>query len=270
MQPIEYLALHVMKFIPWIARLLAAAFFTLGLAAASPSDRVIEQAARTSYNFTTILEARVQISVENGIAALTGIAHDRDLRSLAADTVSGIPNIVGVNNRVIVDTSVHEYSDPWIAMKLRNSLLMRAGIDAARISAEVRDQVATLTGTVESAEQKELVETCVAALNWVRSVKNELVVDATALASPAANPAMDDASISALLKYRLKDERLLTLSRTRITTRGGVVLVTGHAESEAEKALISSSALGIRGVNSVQNTMLTKAVDPANLPYATQ
>jgi osmotically-inducible protein OsmY len=259
-----------MKFSLRIAILTAASFFPLGLFAASPGDRDAEHAARTSFNFALILEGRVQVSVENGVATLTGIAHDRDLRSFAADTAYGIAGITGVNNRVIVDTSIMEYSDPWIAMKLRHFLLMRAGVDVAQIRMEVRNQVTTLKGTVESAEQKELVEKCVAAPNWVRSVKNELIVDGALLASRATNTPVDDASISALLKYRLKDEPLITSSRTRIVTQGGVVLITGHAESEAEKLLISSSALGIRGVNSVRNTMLVKSAAAVNPPYATR
>lgn len=259
-----------MKFRHWLRFLLAAAFFPAGLTAAPAVDRVIERAARESYNFNSILDARVQVTVLDGIATLTGTAHDRDLRSLATDTLLGIPAVRAVNNRVIMETSISEYSDRWIALKLRNCLLMKTGIDATRISIDVSNQVARLTGAVVSAEQKQLAEKYARALNWVRSVSNELVVDnpPPAPAAAPASPPMDDASISALLKYCLRDERLITLSRTEITTSDGVVLISGPAESEAEKTQVSTCALSIRGVISVRNNMVSKSGDAANSPYA--
>ena len=238
--------------------LLLTALFSAVIAPADASDQTVERAALWSYNFTTLLENRVQVSVKNGVVTLTGTAHDRDLRSLASDTVLGIPEVTAVNNQIVVETSVPEYSDTWVALKLRNCLLARGGFDARLIEIAVKNQVATLTGTVESAEQRELVEKHAGELPWVRAVKNELVVAAALPASTTAQPAVDDASLAALLRYTLAHERLITSSRIKVAALHGAVHITGHADSEAEQALILAHVRSIRGVVSVQNEMVVR------------
>lgn len=244
----------------WLA--LAIAFLPITAPAASPVDEAIGRAVRESYNFKALLDSEVLVSVNDGIVLLTGSTHDRDLRSLAADTVSGCAGVLAVNNRIVISTATPEYSDSWVALKLRNDLRMRAGIDAARIQVRVVNQVATLTGGVESSERKALAGKYAEAVRWVRSVRNELVIDAAPKVGSPRNEPMDDASVSALLTYSLRSERLVTLSRTQVSTKSGVVFITGHAESEAEKTLISACALSIRGVISVRNEMVTKSIAP--------
>lgn len=237
--------------------LLLTALFSAVIAPADASDQTVERAALWSYNFTTLLENRVQVSVKNGVVTLTGTAHDRDLRSLASDTVLGIPEVTAVNNQIVVETTVPEYSDTWVALKLRNCLLARGGFDARLIEIAVKNQVATLTGTVESAEQRELVEKHAGELPWVRAIKNELVIAALP-ASTTAQPAVDDASLAALLRYTLAHERLITSSRIKVAALHGAVHITGHADSEAEQALILAHVRSIRGVVSVQNEMVVR------------
>ncbi len=232
----------------------------------SEQDRAIEKAALESYVFRTLLEGRVQISVDAGVATLTGLAHDKALRALATDTVEGLAGVSDVSNRMRLDTSITEYSDTWIALRVRNSLLISSGFDATRIHVRVRDQVVTLTGAVVGLEQKQLVEKIVLAVKWVRSVSNELAVEAHSPAAASMDATVDDVSISAMLTYRLRDERLIALDRTKISTREGVVSISGYAASESERTLILRCAMEVRGAISVVNRMLVKNESAAYTP----
>ncbi len=224
----------------------------------SREDRVAEAAARESYNFRVILEDRVKISVENRIATLTGTALDRDLAVLAIDTVRELPHVSVVNNQLILDTSIPEYSDAWAVIKVRLRLLMRTGVDVMRIRVKIAGQVATLEGFVGSADEKKLAGVYTGELAAIREVKNELVVEAAAAAQTAESVRVDDASISALVKYALGGERLLAASQTKIATSNGAVVISGSADSEAEKARVFALATTIRGVRSVTNNLIVK------------
>jgi hyperosmotically inducible protein len=224
----------------------------------SRDDRLAEAAARGSYNFHVILEDRVLVSVENRIATLTGTTLDRDLAALAIDTVRELPHVAVVNNQLILDTSVPEYSDAWTVLKVRLRLLMRTGVDASRIRVKVVNQVATLEGFVGSADEKQLAGVYVGEMAAIREVKNELVVDAAVPAGAVAVVRVDDASISTLVKYALSSERLLAASQTKIATSNGAVTISGSAESEAEKARVFALVTTIRGVRSVTNNLVVR------------
>lgn len=238
-----------------------------GVAATPNQDRAIERSARESYALKAILDDRVHVSVNAGIATLTGSAHDRDLRSLAANTLLGIPAVTGVNNQIVLQTNITEYSDAWIALKLRNRLSVQKGVDSARIEIQVINQVVRLRGSVAHQEQKELTEEYAKRTAWVRSVKNELLV-VPSLSSTASPEAIDDASVSALLLYALNDDRLLQVSNIKISTLNGVVVISGFTESEEEKELVTNHASCIRGVVSVKNNLLIRNTDPTRHPQA--
>jgi hyperosmotically inducible protein len=224
----------------------------------SRDDRVAEAAVRGSYNFQVILEDRVFVSVENRIATLTGTALDRDLAALAINTVRELPHVAVVNNQLILDTSVPEYSDAWSVLKVRLRLLMRTGVNADRIRVKVVNQVATLARFTGSADEKQLAGAYVAEMAAIREVKNELVVDAAVPAGAALVVRVDDASISTLVKYALSSERLLAASQTKISTSDGAVMIYGSAESGAEKARVFALVTTIRGVRSVTNNLVVR------------
>jgi hyperosmotically inducible periplasmic protein len=239
--------------------LLLLSIFGAAVSAAAPGvDQTLEATARESYNFKYILDDRVVISVQDGIATLTGRAPYSDLRTLAADTVRSIPGIRRVNNRVVVDSTIPEYSDAWIALKVRNSLRVRTGLDPTRIQLSVTDRMLRLSGTVATAQQKQLAERYAGELVWVRGVANEVSVSPATPEDAPFEGTMDDASISTQLKYLLDNEGLTTAPRAAIVTQNGIVSIVGHAVSAAEKTHVSSIAATIRGVKTVRNDMLVR------------
>ena len=244
-----------------IASLLIIAASPLALLASYSTDRKIEEAAKASYNYRTVLEDNVKVKASDGVVTLTGTVQDKDDRDLAADTVENLPGVVSVHNEIVVKSSYPEYSDSWMAVKIRSRLLVKANVSAATTKVEVKDGVVTLSGTADNVAQKDLTAIYAMDIDHVKSVTNNIVVkDAKA---PAATETMsdkiDDASITSQVKYALLSHKATSALKTKVTTNDGVVTVSGVAASDAEKSLVSKLARDVRGTRSVTNNMTVKS-----------
>jgi osmotically-inducible protein OsmY len=232
---------------------------SVSLFASSETDRKIEDAAKASYNYRTVLENHVNVQVNDSVVTLTGTVQDKDLKALAEDTVSDLPGVTRVDNQITVDPALAEHSDGWIAFKLRTQLLVRANVSAANTTVSVKDGVVTLTGTADNLAQKELTGEYAKEIDWVKSVKNDIVVKAPPADAQTLGEKIDDASITSQAKYALFSHRSTSALKTKITTNDGVVVVTGVASSDAEVSLVTKLVKSIRGVKSVTNNMTVKA-----------
>jgi len=228
------------------------------LLADGATDRRIESAAKDSYNYRTVLENHVKIKVADGIVTLTGSVPDPDQRTLAEETVRNLPGVVSVDNRIKVEPGVAEYSDGWIATKVRTKLLVSSHVSAVNTKVEVRDGVVSLTGTTDSVAQQELTTAIVKEIEGVKSVDNRLVVSAPSAANHTMSDRVDDASITAQVKYALLTHKSTSALTTNVTTKDGVVLIEGNATSDAEKDLVTHLAQAVHGVRNVNNRMAVK------------
>jgi hyperosmotically inducible periplasmic protein len=225
----------------------------------SPADRKIEEVARGSFNFRTVLARRVSVESRNGIVTLSGLVEDQGDKRLAADTIANVPGIVGVNNDIIVQWSVPEFSDPWIALKVRRGLVVKANVSSATTTVSVKDGIVTLTGTTISAAQRELTTACAQEVAQVKSVRNELVVTASTAPSATMDEIIDDGSITSQVKHALLTNQSTSTMKTKVETTDGVVAVSGEVATDAEKAFITKLAESVRGVKSVTNKIIVKA-----------
>ena len=116
----------------------------LALFASSEIDRKIEDAAKASYNFRTVLEDHVKVKASDGVVTLTGIVQDKDDRALAQDTVENLPGVTSVKNDITIKPTYPEHSDAWIAFKIRTQLLVKANVSAATTTVAVKDGAVTL------------------------------------------------------------------------------------------------------------------------------
>lgn len=226
----------------------------LALLASSATDNKIEDAARASYNYRTVLEDHVKVKAKDGVVTLTGTVQDKSDRDLAADTVENLPGVVRVNNEVKVESAFPEKSDAWMAMKIRGRLLVKGNVSAASTKVEVKDGNVILSGTADNAAQKELTEVYAKDIDGVKSVQNDIVVTD----KPTTGDKIDDASITTQVKFALLAHKSTSALKTKVVTTDGVVLLTGEAGSDAEKSLVTKLASDVRGVNSVTNHMSVK------------
>ena len=226
--------------------------------ASSSDDRKIEDAAKASYNYRTVLEDHVRVKVTDGIVTLTGTVEDEDYKDLAEDTVKNLPGVMDVKNEITVKPTQPEHSDGWIALKIRSLLLVKANVSATATSVAVKDGVVTLTGTADNSAQKELTGLYAKEIEGVKSVKNDIMVKAPPAPGSTLGEKIDDASITSQVKFALLSHKSTSALKTKVTTHDGVVLITGEAASDAEKSLVTKLAHDVRGVKSVSNNMTVK------------
>lgn len=229
------------------------------LRADASTDRKIEAAAKDSYNYRTVLEDHVTVAVDEGVVTLTGTVPDADHRTLAEDTVSDLPGVVSVVNAIKVEPPAPEYSDGWISTKIRTKLLLKGNVSLVDTQVAVQDGTVTLTGTARNMAQRELTGAYVKEIAGVKAVNNLITVTTPPADSPRTlGDRIDDASITAQVKYALLTHESTSALKTSVKTKDGAVAIAGEAGSAAEKDLVTLLANGVRGVKVVTNQMTVK------------
>jgi len=227
------------------------------LFASSDIDRKIEDAAKSSYNYRTVLEGNVKVKAHDGVVTLTGKVQDKDDRALAANTVETLPGVVSVDTQVKVEPTYPEHSDAWMAFKIRSRLLVKGNVSATSTKVAVIDGNVTLTGSADNSAQKDLTAAYAKDIDGVKAVQNDIVVKEVPPGTTMGEK-IDDASITSQVKYALLSHKSTSALKTKVTTTDGVVRVTGDAANDAEKALVTKLAQDVRGTKSVTNDMTVK------------
>lgn len=237
-----------------------------GLLRASDTDDRIESTAQKSYVFKTYLKNdSIKTESKNGVVTLTGTVAAESHKSLAENTVAGLPGVKSVDNRLkIKGESPAKHSDTWISMQVKTTLLFHRNVSAAETDVYVKDGIVTLRGTANSIAQKELTTEYAQDVDGVKEVRNEMTTAKTAVKPvETLGEKIDDASITAQVKLSLVSHRSTSALKTRVETKDGVVTISGAAKNAAEKSLVTKLVTDINGVTSVVNLM-TIAVLIAN------
>jgi osmotically-inducible protein OsmY len=242
------------------ASMIMAAVAILGasgaLLATQTSDR-IESSAKKSYVFATYLKGDdIKIQVTNdSIVTLTGTVSEWSHRSLAEETVAGLPGVTRVDNKLEVNGGKpDESSDAWIGMKVKTMLLFHRNVSGLKTEVDVKNQVVTLHGQASNEAQKELTTEYVKDVDGVQSVTNDMTVEKpskTTVEKVSEN--IDDASITAQVKLALLFHRSTSAIKTKVETKNGIVTVSGAAKNSAEKDLVGKLVNDIKGVKGLKN-----------------
>jgi len=233
---------------------------------ASVTDDRIEASAKSSYVFKTLLKAdSITTESKNGVVTLKGTVAESSHKSLAQDTVEGLPGVKSVNNQLTINGETPaEHSDGWLGTKVKTALFFHRNVRATKTDVNVRDGVVTLSGEASSLAQKDLTTEYAKDVEGVKSVKNEMTVAREpAKTVETIGEKIDDASITAQVKSSLMAHRSTSAFKTKIETTDGVVTVSGVAKNAAEKSLITKLVTDINGVSKVVNNM-TIAVTAAS------
>jgi osmotically-inducible protein OsmY len=236
-----------------------AALFMLSVPVqASQMDDRIESTARNSYVFKTFLQDDdIKIASSDGNVTLTGIVADNFNKSLAQETLAGIPGVKNVDNRLgVKGESPTANSDAWLRNKVKATLLFHRSVNGLKIEVNVKDGIVNLRGGAESLAQKELAAEYARDVEGVKGVNNEMILTNTANKTQTVGQKIDDASITAQVKLSLLYHRSTSAINTKVETNNGDVTLYGKAGSAAEKNLVTKFASDVNGVNSVYNRMI--------------
>lgn len=226
----------------------------------------IESTVRKSYVFKSFLKGDdIHMLYQNGVVTLTGTVSDESHKALARETVASLPGVQQVEIRLKEHGQVPaENSDAWLVSRVKSILWFHQNIDADTIEISAKDGTVTLRGEAASAAQKKLISRYARDIQGVRKVSNEIsVLTATpkaghkpvALTPTVAGEAIDDASITALVKTTLLYHHSTSSLDIIVETKDGVVKLEGKVGNWPEKNLITQLVIDVHGVKMVFNNM---------------
>lgn len=227
-------------------------------AQAKNMDSRIEASAKQSYVFKTYLQGdEINVASKDGAVTLTGTVTESYHKSLAQETVAGLPGVKSVDNRLAIkDAEPTANSDAWLREKVKVALLFRRSVSASGTEVGVKDGIVTLRGEASSQAQKELTAEYAKDVEGVKSVNNEMRVVKTSTKKQTVGEKIDDASITAQVKMTLLSHRSTSVLNTKVETKRGVVSLYGKARNAAEMNLATKLANDVNGVSSVKNRMV--------------
>ena len=188
---------------------------------ASTMDDLIQASAENSYVFKTYLQGDdINIQSEDGVVSLTGTVSEESHRSLAQETVAGLPGVESVDNRLEVKGgNPAEKSDEWLSEKVKTTLLLYQNVGAVT-EVSTNDGIVTLQGDATSQAQKDLTTEYARDVEGVKDVKNEMTVSNTGEnTTRTIVEKIDDASITAQVNMALLFHRSTSFLHTTVTTK---------------------------------------------------
>jgi osmotically-inducible protein OsmY len=220
-------------------------------------DDRIESSAQKSYVFKTYLkDDDIKIQSRDGVVILTGTVSEASHKSLAQETMAGLPGVKSVDNRLEVKGAPSTTnSDAWLRDKVKVALLFRRSVSGSTTEVDVKDGIVTLRGDAASQAQKDLTTEYAKDVEGVKGVNNEMNVAKTSKETRTVGEKIDDASITAQVKMTLLYHRSTSALNTKVETKRGVVTLYGKASNAAELNLATKLANDVNGVKGVKNRM---------------
>lgn len=148
-------------------------------------------------------------------------------------------------------------SDEWVAGRVEGALSYNTYLDSSDLSVDIDEGEATLTGTVSSDTERELAQQITSGIDGVSSVDNRIKVDPEV--APRARPEwvqrITDATTTAAVKTRLFANKNMHGKDIQVTTKDGVVALTGTVISLDQKEDATKIAFNTRDVRDVKNSL---------------
>jgi len=190
----------------------------------------------------------IKTTVENGIVTLTGRANNLLARERAvriAETVRGVKAVI---DRIEVRHS--DITDEAIADQINSALIYNPRTESYEVDVAVDQGRVTLTGTVQSWQEKQFAERIAKSVKSVKSVDNQITIN---YAAPRADGEILQDVEGALGWDRYIDDGLID-----VTVQDGVVTLEGTVGSAAELQRARTKAW-VNGVQAVDASALEVA-----------
>ena len=156
-----------------------------------------------------------------------------------------------------VDKSINKVGDfmddSTITARVKAALIDDKSIRSTDISVKTENKVVTLSGTVESAEQKSQAVSAAKGVAGGRSVSDKLTVAGEKSASRKGYAG--DTAITSEVKAKLLADDIVPSRKVTVETSNGVVHLSGTLESSKQVDRAADIAKAVTGVKSVKNDL---------------
>ena len=154
------------------------------------------------------------------------------------------------------ETAGTAIDDSGITAKVNTALIDDPTVKARQVDVETSHGVVQLNGFVDSAAAKERATTVARGVSGVTEVHNNLVVQG---GDRTVGTVVDDATITAKVKTALIGNAETKAAEINVSTRQGVVQLSGFVDDMAGKNTAGTLAQNVVGVRSVDNQLEVRA-----------
>ena len=173
---IKILKMNTLKKITFIAVMIL-----LGAVSASAQtaleDINIQDAIEDQFRLDHAVNANnIDISVSDGIVELTGKVNNLKAKERATRITRLVKGVRSVSNRIDVDPPA-DMGDATIESKVQRALLNDPATDLYEVDVSVNSKIVTLTGTVESFQEKELCGDIAKSVKGVVNLVNNIDIE---------------------------------------------------------------------------------------------
>lgn len=261
----------------------------LGQAAESTITEQLAEARQEGSIWTAINLNRdlkpfsLSVDVEKGRAVLGGKVANEEQRKLAGQVAMSVEGITAVDNQITVDPAVtsgeaprsdavQRWDDAALAARVKARLLVEKHIDGLDIKVSSKGGAVVLEGTAPSEEASQQASHLAAQTEGVASVDNRLKVVPDGSSGKKledsvndAQAAVSDAWITSQIKADVLARHALGGLSIGVSTRDGVVSLSGVVPDDAERQQLIETARKTRGVREVDASALKVAGQAASL-----
>ena len=231
-----------------VTLLIASAAQVLGLLplqAASPKKEITDSGITAAVERGLAFEKGVfpndvDVSTSQGIVTLSGAVNNLLAKERAVKMAESIRGVRGVIDRTTV-TPVSR-SDADTRKDIQRALRLDPATESYRVAVSVQNAVATLTGSVASYTEKQVVARIAEGVKGIKEVRNEVAINYLSKRA--------DSQIAADVKARLQWDIWVNGDMTNVDVRDGKVTLTGVVGSAIAKSRASDDAW-VNGVLSV-------------------
>jgi len=130
---------------------------------------------------------KTEVYVKDGIVTLKGVAGNQAQKDLTTEYAKDIDGVKSVQNEIVVSASLETPSetmgekidDASITAEVKGSLLMHHSTSVLNTKVTTNDGVVTVSGNARNDAEKALVTKLVGDINGVKSVVNNMTIEAT-------------------------------------------------------------------------------------------
>ncbi|HAT1620712.1 TPA: molecular chaperone OsmY [Raoultella planticola] len=159
-----------------------------------------------------------------------------------------------------VDSSLNKVGDfmddSTITARVKAALIDDKNIHSSDISVKTENKVVTLSGSVDSAGQKDLAVNAAKTVKGVTTVNDQLNVVAEKSASLEGYAG--DTAITSQVKAKLLADDIVPSRKVKVETLAGTVHLSGTVDSRQQADRAADIAKAVSGVKNVENNLSVK------------
>lgn len=202
----------------------------------------------------------IKVETTQAEVSLDGQVPSEQIKTVAGAIALDTSGVKVVHNNLAINPSTSRnpeteglgarVADLEIKTLVNEDLSQNADLAGKRIATDVKDRTVTLSGSVETAAQKNQAEHIAWQVTGVQGVTDNL----NASNAPTSPESVDD-KLAHRVEFELYSTKAISLKTVQIHADNGTVTLTGNVTSRAEKLLAEKTAQSVEGVRKVVDNL---------------